>query len=94
MTEVVNQQLESFIEKKINHYAERIKSLPQRADRSALGELEFYIALRNVILFSNDSAQNNYDQASLRDQGLLDAINDTLIELKLIKHSEKFYNLF
>lgn len=68
--------------------------MPQRADRSALGELEFYIALRNVILFSNDSAQNNYDQASLRDQGLLDAINDTLIELKLIKHSEKFYNLF
>ncbi|MEN9917232.1 MAG: hypothetical protein RLY40_1164 [Pseudomonadota bacterium] len=93
MVEIVNQQLEDFVENKINYYAERIKSLPQRADRSALGELEFYIALRNVTSFPNDISQNKYDQASLRDHGLLDAINDTLIELKLIKPDEKFYDL-
>lgn len=48
---LVKPELKEFIENKINSYAERIKILPQRADRLALGELEFYIALRNVISF-------------------------------------------
>lgn len=83
--------LKEFVENKINHYAERIKTLPQRADRSAFGELEFYIALRNVIAYPNNKAQNRYDQASLRDQGMMDAINDTLIKLGLVRQGEKFW---
>jgi hypothetical protein len=56
--------------------------------------LEFYIALRNVISFPNNKPENRYDQASLRDQGMMDAINDTLIKLGLIKHGEKFFEKF
>lgn len=94
MARVINQDLLKFVDDKINHYADRIKSLPQRADRSALGELEFYMALRNVISFPNNENENRYDQASLRDQGMMDAVNDTLKKLGLLEQHKKFFELF
>lgn len=77
-----------FIEDKINGYAQRVAEKPDRADRSAMGELNFYVALRNVVKGNPDPR----DMPSLRDLGLIDAVNDTLIHLDIIPRKKKFYN--
>lgn len=76
-----------FVENKINNYAKRILEQPDRADRAAMGELDFYVSLRNVI--KNSSKKR--DMASLRDLGLIDSVNDTLIFLGILPKGHKFY---
>ncbi len=74
-------ELNSFIEEKLNRYAERIIAGSARVDEHALGELSFYMALRRVI----SGAPTN------QDIGMMDAINDTLQELGLIESDKTFY---
>ena len=74
-----------FIEDKINNYAKRILEQPDKADRSAMGELSFYVSLRNVVKNSKEAI----DRASLRDWGLIDSVNDTLIFLGFIPKRSK-----
>lgn len=76
-----NTSIESFIEEKLNHYAQQIVDRSERADEMALGELTFYIALRRVI----------NGNGTLQDLGLMDAINDTLQEKGLLEKGQTFY---
>ncbi len=76
-----------FVEDKINGYAQRILDQPDRADRSAMGELNFYVAFRNVLKASRDPR----DRPSYRDLGLIDGINDTLKHLRILGRKNKFY---
>lgn len=75
--------LGTFIEKKLNQYAQAIIDGSDKRDEHALGELFFYMAMRRAI--SGD--------ATLQDIGMLDAITDTLEELGIVEHGKKFYIL-
>ncbi len=74
-------ELDSFIEDKLNHYAQTIIDGTDRRDEHALGELYFYIALRRV----------TSGHGTTQDVGMMDAINDTLEKLGLIEPGKKFY---
>jgi hypothetical protein len=70
-----NMSLEiTFIEEKLNNYAQKIIDGGAKADELALGELNFYAALRRVTA----------GKATPADLGLFDAINDTLQELGVL----------
>jgi len=73
--------LSTFIEEKINHYAEMIAGRKSKADELALGELYFYTALRRVL----------NDKGSTQDLGMMDAINDTLQHMGLLDSDMVFY---
>lgn len=73
--------LKEFIESKLNNYAETIVDSDEELDEYALGELTFYMTLRRILS----------ENATLQDKGMLDAINDTLQELEIIKSNETFY---
>ncbi len=73
--------LETFIEAKINHYAQMIIDFTEKGDDLALGELNFYIALRRVL----------NGTATTQDKGMVDAINDTLQELGVLDKKKTFY---
>lgn len=73
--------LKSFVEGKINHYAEMITAGKDKADDLAIGELQFYIALRRII----------NEKGSAQDIGMMDAINDVLQELRLVEKGKTFY---
>lgn len=75
--------LEKFVEDKINHYAKMIINFSEKGDNLALGELNFYIALRRVLDGS----------ASVQDKGMMDAINDTLQELGILAEKKSFYRV-
>jgi hypothetical protein len=75
--------LAQFIEDKLNHYAETIVTGNQKMDEHALGELYFYMALRRVI----------DGKATFEDIGTMDAINDTLQKLGVIRSSDVFYKM-
>jgi len=81
------EEILDFVEYKINNYAKRILEQPDNADRAAMGELNFYVSLRNVIKNSKVAIE----RASLRDLGLMDSVNDTLIFLGIIpkRHNRK-----
>ena len=81
-------EFNDFLDRKIESYAQGILNRDNRGDRSALGELDFYITLRNEFL--HDESKNIYDRASLRTKGLFDAMNDTLIEIGLVKKGSHF----
>ena len=71
--------LDAFIEEKLNHYAQKIIDGKKAAgDELALGELNFYAALRRVAA----------GKATTADLGLFDAINDTLQELGVLAEGE------
>ena len=70
-----------FVEKQINYYGQAIVDGKDRMDDLALGELSFYITLRRVLKGTG----------TLQDKGLIDAINDTLQELKVIDAKKTFY---
>lgn len=72
--------LASFIEEKINFYAQEMIEGGKETDEHALGEITFYLALRRLIT----------GQAIPSDLGLLDAVNDTLIELKILQEEQNF----
>ncbi len=74
--------LEKFVEDKINNYAQMIIDGKPRADELALGELQFYMALRRMLT----------NRATSQDVGMLDAINDVLQEKGLVKKGTTFYH--
>jgi hypothetical protein len=73
--------LETFIEEKLNEYANKIIKGGEKSDELALGEISFYLSLRRAI----------GGKATTQDLGLLDAINDTLQELGIIGAGKLFY---
>jgi len=73
--------LEEFIENKINSYAQDIIDKGDKYDQLSLGEISFYMSLRSVLK----------GNATKQDIGLMDAINDTLQALDIIKTDETFY---
>lgn len=78
----------SYLEAKINHYASAIPTALNKGDRTALGELHFFIALRCALLEENKQTQ---EDKNLEAWGMLDAINDFLIKMGHIKKGNKFY---
>lgn len=74
----------AFIDDQINKYAENILSGGDVNDSSALGELKFYISIRNAIK-SKTREVNEYEKASMEDNGVLDALADTLVQLGLVR---------
>jgi hypothetical protein len=73
--------LNSMIEQKVNHYAQKIIESGSKGDEQALGEITFYVALRRVMS----------GKATMEDVGLMDAINDTLQQLGLVESGKTFY---
>ena len=102
--DVTTRDLLAFIEEKINFYATSIPENQDRADRAALGQLNFYISLRNVVkLYQRYTVEGIsldpekiLDDPSYRDFGLIEAVHDTLVHLGLFKPSEgqaRFYHV-
>lgn len=75
------EELLQFVEEKINSYAQRIIDANDKADDSALGELIVYMGLRRIL---------KGEEHRIQDYGMMDAFNDVLKELGIIK-SGKFY---
>ncbi len=80
-----------FLDDKINDYAQNIINRDNRNDRSAIGELDFYVSLRSALLHAD--SQNPIDRESLRSKGLFDAMNDTLIELGYVDKGSHFLDI-
>ena len=71
------------IEAKLNYYAQKIIVSGSKIDEHALGELNFYMALRRI-----------YERRStIQDLGMMDAINDTLQEAEIISPRDTFYSI-
>jgi len=75
--------MNEFVESKVNQYAEAILNGSDKKDAHALGELTFYMAIRRVLK----------GEATIQDLGMMDAINDTLQEAKIIEESKTFTSL-
>ena len=75
--------MNDFIEDKVNKYAEAIIKGSDKKDAHALGELTFYMAIRRVLK----------GEGTIQDLGMMDAINDTLQEAKIIDESKTFTTL-
>jgi hypothetical protein len=75
--------LAKFIEDKLNYYADAIIKGHEQIDEHALGEMTFYMALRRILLKKH----------TFQDVGMMDAVNDTLQELKLIPSNTSFYKI-
>jgi hypothetical protein len=73
--------LNTFIEDKLNQYAQKIIGGGARSDDLAVGELTFYVTLKRAVS----------GNATTQDLGMLDAINDTLQELGLVEAGKTFY---
>ncbi len=78
------EELIQFVEDKINSYAQRIIDASDKADDSALGELIVYTGLRRVL---------KGEEHRIQDFGMMDAFNDVIKELGIIKDG-KFYQDF
>ena len=92
-----------FIDDKINHYSSGIPENPDRADRAALGQLNFYISFRNVIKQHHENTiekkpmdtEKMLDMPSYRDFGLIEAVNDVLVFIGIYeptKEKKKFFH--
>jgi hypothetical protein len=73
--------LNTFVEAKLNQYAQKIIDGGARSDDLAVGELTFYVTLKRALSGT----------ATTQDIGMLDAINDTLQEAGLIEAGKTFY---
>lgn len=78
------EELLHFVEEKINSYAQRIISSSDKGDDSALGELIVYMSLRRVL---------KGEERRIQDFGMMDAVNDVLVQLGVVK-TGKFYKDF
>ncbi|MEN5304707.1 hypothetical protein [Pseudomonas sp. TWI628] len=78
------ESLSKFLEAKIDKAAQNICNLKDRQDHFAYGQLQFFIGLRRALNPSRTDA----------DRGLLDAVDDVLVELKLIKQSGDLRKIF
>ena len=89
----------SYIEERIHECGESLIENPDRADRSSMGQLNFYISLRNIIKDHQGDSQHSTasdmrDMPSYRDFGLMEAINDTLIFMGLYTPSRERRKFF
>lgn len=75
--------LAQLVEEKINESAGRIIKGGTATDDISLGKLTFYMSLRRV----------QQKKATAEDLGLMDAINDTLQALALVKEGKTFYQV-
>jgi hypothetical protein len=73
--------LQEYINGKVNANAQKILDKSDAFDEVAVGALNFYTALRQALAGKLDK----------KELGLLDAINDTLQELKIIESGKTFY---
>ena len=101
-TEKDMRELIDFAEEKINSYANGITKNPDKADRAAMGQLNFYVSFRNAIKHhlntelgvkpqsDKEKIDSMYDLPSYRDFGLLEAINDTLVFMGIFKARQFF----
>lgn len=76
------QEVLSFVNKKITNYAQNIVNLGEDNDASALGELHFYISLRNILKKGNERSE-------LTERGLFDAVTDTLKFMGIVSKDTK-----
>jgi hypothetical protein len=72
--------MKSFVEAKINEYAKAILDGSDKRDAHAMGELHFYMALRRILK----------GDGTIQDIGMMDAVNDTLQELRLVFEGATF----
>tara|TARA_Y100000589_G_C27189377_1_gene644084 strand:+ start:1428 stop:1670 length:243 start_codon:yes stop_codon:yes gene_type:complete len=75
--------MEKFVEDQINHYAQSIIDGSDKKDSYALGELNFYMALRRVLKGKSD----------IQDLGLMDAVNDVMQELGVVPDGTTFLKM-
>lgn len=78
------EELLQFVEDRIDTYAQVIINSTDKGDDTALGELTVYMSLRRVL---------KGEERRLQDYGMMDAFNDVLKELGVIK-TGKFYKDF
>ena len=84
----------SFLNNQINNYAQIIVENSDKADNAALGQLKFYIALKNAVKTSKDANVSKHEAASLEELGMADALADTLIQMGLITSKEELLSTF
>ncbi|MDA8654089.1 hypothetical protein N9M50_03030 [Alphaproteobacteria bacterium] len=72
--------MNSFVEKKINYYAQAIVDGSDKRDAHAMGELTFYMALRRTMK----------GEATIQDVGMMDAVNDVLQEIGVVFEGATF----
>ena len=73
--------LDDFISDKLQHYGKTIRETDGDAEDHALGEVSFYAALRRY----------RAGRPTMQDLGMLDAVNDTIQELGILKSGQTFY---
>ena len=72
--------MKSFVESKINDYAQAILDGSDKRDAHAMGELHFYMALRRILK----------GDGTVQDIGMMDAVNDTLQEIGIVFEGATF----
>ncbi|MGB3532667.1 MAG: hypothetical protein WBA13_04025 [Microcoleaceae cyanobacterium] len=79
------EELLQFAEDKINSYAQRIIDTSDKSDDSALGQLNYYMALRRIL---------KGEERRIQDYGMMDGVNDTLKKLGIIEDGKFYQDLF
>jgi hypothetical protein len=82
---MTKEELLQFTEGKINSYAQQILNATDKGDDSALGELSVYMALRRIL---------KNEERRIQDYGMMDAFNDVIKELGIIKDGKFFEDFF
>jgi hypothetical protein len=82
---MTKEELLQFTEGKINSYAQQILNATDKGDDSALGELSVYMALRRFL---------KNEERRIQDYGMMDAFNDVIKELGIIKDGKFFEDFF
>lgn len=85
---MTNEETLQYLEERINKYAEKITTAANKGDRTAVGELLFYTALRTVM---TEGKKVNEEDKDLLSHGILDAINDFLIKAGHVDKKHKFW---
>ncbi|HFL2190357.1 TPA: hypothetical protein ACG3DQ_005450 [Pseudomonas putida] len=78
------QSLGNFLEAKIDRAAQNICNLKDRQDHFAYGQLQVFLSLRRALNAARTDA----------DRGLIDAMDDVLLELGMITQSGELRKRF
>ena len=87
------QQFEAWLEERINQYASRIPESNDRGDLSAAGELLVYMAVRGAVKNPNFGPGSDLGGGGLFEHGMLDAMDDIMVQLRLNSTGNKFWKL-
>ena len=82
MTMKTKQELLDFVNKKVRNYGQNIVDRGENNEASALGELQFYISLRNAL-------EKGHEMSEFVERGLLDAILDTFKFMGIVSKDKK-----